>query len=227
MRIIGGWGDRPDDLRSCAQRLQQSLQLMPNQDDVYGPWGVWRERDDTHLDLEPIDIEDLDALERVIAAVTERVNDGPMRTPGQHIELVREARDHQGNRDRTAFKYRVRAGFVSQPSPYNHILFELDPSTDEALLARYLTALVVAWEPDELAVASRETQRAQGRKPPEAILGWLTYLSPSVHSLDQGALDDAVAVTAREGGWFVSVPGDPSTPSIEHIGLVRRALGYQ
>lgn len=225
MRLIGGWGDRPDSLRSCAERLRESLRMMPAQDDVYDPWSVWRQRDESNLDLVPIDVEDLDALAREILAVTERVNDGPMRTPGQHIELARRALGERPETTKSVFKYRVRAGFVEQPAPYNHVLLELDATTDESLLSRYLGALVAAWEPDELAAVTRETQRAQGRKPPEAIIGWMTYVANSF-TVDTGTLGDLVSVSAREGGYFITVPGTPSEPSLEHIAQVRQALGY-
>ena len=188
---------------------------------------MWHPRGDgLNLDLIPVDVEDIEMLEREILATTERVNDGPMRAPGNHLELARRALADRPETTKSVFKYRVRAGFVGRPSPYNHILFELDPGTDESLITRYLSALVVAWEPDELAAASRETQRAQGRKPQQAVVGWLTYLRSAHLQLDESALDDLISVLARDGGRFVTVPGTPTAPSLAHVGQVRTALGY-
>lgn len=225
LRFIGGWDNRSDSLPSCAERVRRSLELMPAQDDVYGPWGVWRIHDEQTMELVPVDVDDVTELEREILTVTERVNDGPMRQPGQHIAFARRLLGARPGTSTTAFKYTVRAGFVERPEPYNHVLLQVENGTDASIMTRYMSALVVAWNPADLALITRETQRAQGKQPSEAIIGWLTYIRSGT-PLDTGLVDDQVAITNADGGRYITVPGTPEDPSLEHIRQVRRALGY-
>ena len=105
------------------------------------------------------------------------------------------------------------------------MLLQVENGTDASIVTRYMSALVVAWNPATLALTTRETQRAQGRQPSEAIVGWLTYIRAGT-PLDTGLVDDQVAVTNADGGRYITVPGTPEDPSLDHIRQVRRALGY-
>lgn len=227
LRLIGGWGNRSDDLPSCVERVQRSVELMPAEPDVYHPWGVWQPQGagSAYRDLVPIDIDDIQALTTAIAAITERVNDGPMTSPGQHIKLTREGVAEPVATEPQFFDYTVRAGFVGYPEPFNHLLLEVADGTDEAVLTRYLSACVIAWEPDHLSVATRATQRAQGHRPPQAVVGWLTYVRAGT-PLDTAVLDEQIAVAHADGGTYITVPGTPESPSLDHIRQVRAALGY-
>jgi len=225
LRFIGGWDNRSDSLPSCAERVRLSLELMPAQDDVYGPWGVWRIHDEQTMELVPVDVDDVTQLEREILTVTERVNDGPMRQPGQHIAFARRLLGALSDPSTTAFKYTVRAGFVGRAEPYNHVVLQVESGTDASVLTRYMSALVVAWNPATLALATRETQRAQDKQPSEAIVGWLTYIRAGTR-LDTELVDDQVAISNADGGRYITVPGTPEDPSLDHIRQVRRALGY-
>lgn len=226
LRFIGGWGNRADSLQSCAERVQRSLEFMPPQPQRYGPWGVWRPRAGSdYNDLVPLDVENADAVEGAIAVVTERVNQGPMRTPGQHIELAREIVGERTETTPHYLEYSVRAGFVDTPQPFNHLLLQIEDGTDEALLSRYLGALVIAWEPDHLGLATRATQRAQGHRPLQAVVGYLTYVRSGT-PLDRSGLDGQIDVVAADGGHYIRVPGTPESPSLDHIRQVREALGY-
>lgn len=227
LRLIGGWGNRSDSLLSCAERLQRSIELMPPEPGIYRAWGVWQPQgaESHYNDLVAVDIDDVDVVQRAIASTTERVNAGPMTMPGQHIEFAREGIGEPDSADRHFFGYSVRAGFVDAPEPFNHVLFQLEDSTDESVLSRYLSALVLAWEPDSVAVVSRKTQRAQGHKPPQAAVGLLTYVRTGT-PLDVAALDDEVAVVNADGGTYITIPGTPESPSMDHIRQVRAALGY-
>lgn len=227
LRLIGGWGNRSDDLLSCAERLQRSLELMPQEPDIYRAWGVWQSQSagSRYNDLVTVDVDDVDAVQRAIVSTTERVNAGPMTIPGHHIQFAREGIGEPDSADRHFFDYSVRAGFHAAPEPFNHLLLQLEDSTDESVLTRYLSALVVAWEPDNSAIANRKTQRAQGHKPPQAVVGLLTYVRSGT-PLDVAALDDQVSVVNADGGTYISIPGTPDSPSMDHIRQVRTALGY-
>lgn len=224
--IVGGWDNRPDPLRSCAGRLQRSVRRMPAEPDRYGPWGMWQPRDpdpDTGHDRElvPIDVQDIGVVEDAIATVTAR---GRRRSsPGFRIELSRSAISPQ--QGTAAFTYTVRAGFVDKPAPFNHVAFDVDDHTDDQTLMAYMSALVEAWQPDHLGAVTRSTMHAQGHKPPEAAVGRLTYLRSGTR-LDTDVLGDAVDVAAADGGHYLRVPGTPEEASLEHIRLVRSALGY-
>lgn len=200
---------------------------MPDESDVYRPWGVWQSQGEgsAYRDLAPIDIDNAQALTSAIAAITERVNAGPMTSPGQHIKLAREGVSEPGSTEQQFFDYTVRAGFVGYPEPFNHLLLEIADGTDEAVLTRYLSACVIAWEPDHLSVATRTTQRAQGHKPPEAVVGWLTYVRSGT-PLDTAVLDDRISVANVDAGTYITVPGTPDEPSLEGVLQVRAALGY-
>lgn len=228
LRLIGGWGNRSDDLQSCAERLQRSLEFMPNESAVYGAWGVWQPQsvESPYNDLVPVDTDDVEAVKRAISASTERVNAGPPTLPGQHIQFVREGIGDLESTDRHYFDYSVRAGFVDAPEPFNHLLFQLEDGTDEAVLTRYLSALVIAWEPDHIAIASRKTQRAQGHKPPQVVVGLVTYVRSGT-PLDVTAFDDRISTTNADGGTYIYLPGaNADNPSIDHVRQVRTALGY-
>jgi hypothetical protein len=149
-----------------------------------------------------------------------------MTSPGQHIKLTREGIGDPGSTESQFFDYAVRAGFVGYPEPFNHLLLEVADSTDEAVLTRYLSALVIAWEPDHLSVATRATQRTQGHKPPQAIVGWLTYVRSGT-PLDTAVLDEQISIANANGGTYITVPGTPDQPSLEHVLHVRTALGYR
>jgi len=227
VRLIGSWGNRTEDLVSCAARLQRSIDLMPQEPDVYQSWGVWQSTDakSAYNVLVPVDVDDVEAVKNAIAVNTERVNGGPKTTPGQHIEFVREGVSSPTSVGEHFYQYVVRAGFTDTPAPFNHILFQLKDGADASVLTRYLSALVIAWGPDNIAVLDRKAQRAQGHKPPEVAVGWMTYLRADV-PLDVDALGDEISVANADGGVYITVPGTPDDPSIDHIRRVRAALGY-
>lgn len=89
----------------------------------------------------------------------------------------------------------------------------------------YMSALVDAWHPDRLGVLTVESKRAQGHKGPQVAVGRLTYIADSV-PLNTNALGAEVDVAEAEGGRYITVPGTPTDPSLEHIRQVRNALGY-
>ncbi|SCX17369.1 hypothetical protein [Mycolicibacterium fluoranthenivorans] len=223
VRLIGAWGNRHDNLQRCAERVQLSIELMPTED-CYGPWGVWESRNaaSESNELVPIDLDDIAAVESAITSTTERVNAGPMTAPGYHIQFARECADRTA--DRRFFEYTVRAGFVGTPEPFNHLLLHVG-DTDESTLIRYLSALVVAWEPDHLAAADRKVQRAQGHRPPEVLVGWLTYVRDDI-PLNTDVIDEQIGFVARDGGRYITVAGTPQQPNLDHILQVRAALGY-
>jgi len=199
---------------------------MPSQPDRYGSWGVWQPRPETaYNDLVPLDLGNVEAVEGAIKAVTERVNQGPMRTPGQHVQLAREVVGGRADADPQYREYTVRAGFVDTPQPFNHILLQVDDTAEPAELFRYMSALVVAWQPDQLGLSTRAVQRAQGHRPPEAIVGFLTYVRAGT-PLNRSALSDQIDVAEADGGLYIRVPGTPADPSLDHVRQVREALDY-
>lgn len=226
LRFIGGWDCRPDSLQSCARRLQQSIELMPQQPQ-HGHWGVWTPRPDSPFnDLTPIDATNLESIEETIASTTLRVNQGPMQAPGQHIELARETgRSAASPEDAEYLTYTVRAGFEHPLQPSNHLMMQIEDDTDESTLLRYLGALVVAWQPDHLALVTRAAQRGQGHKPPQAVIGFYTYLR-SGFTPEIAKIDAIADVSAADGGHYIRVAGAPDTPDIEQIHEIRAALNY-
>ena len=226
LRLIGGWGDRPDSLPSCAQRLVRSLELMPSAPGRYGPWGIWQSRaESAYNDLVPLDIADVEAVAAAIQTITKRINQGPMRTPGQHVQLAREVVGERADDDPRYLEYTARAGFVDTPQPINHLLLQAEDSTTTADLFQYMSAMVVAWQPDHLGLATRAIQRAQGHRPQEAVVGFLTYVRDGV-PLNRDVLDDQIDVAKADGGLYIRVPGTPLQPSLDHVHMVREALGY-
>lgn len=228
LRIIGGWGNREDSLESCTRRLYESLEFIPAQPDTYGPWGVWQtlaDSDQPGHEFVTIDISDWDALAKAITESTERTYDGPKTTPGQNILLIREPRGERPPSSPSRFEYSVRAGYVDKKRPFNHVVLGVDAGTDASVLGRIMSALVVAWDPDRLGVASQEVQRAQAHRTPEAVVGWLTYIKDGVQ-FDHGAVDEQVTLSGADGGLYITVPGTPADPSMQHIRQVRAALGY-
>ena len=223
LRLLGGWDNRPDSLQAVAERFRRSVELMPSAEDTYGAWGVWRERDETALDLVPVDMGDPATLEPEIVRNTEQVNDGPMRQPGHHLAFAR--RSTINPESGRAFKYTVRAGFENRPEPYNNVFLEIAPDTLPELIGRCLSALVVAWEPDSLAVLTRETQRVQHRQSSDIIVGWLTFIRAGT-PFNADALDESIVVREADGGVCVTIPRSPVEPSLAHVEQVRRALGY-
>lgn len=226
LRFIGGWGNREDSLESCTRRLFDSLESIPHEPDIYGPWGVWVPLGDgVGYKFASIDASDSAVLEQAITAATERGYDGPKTTPGQVIELIREPRGEHLPTSPSRFEYAVRAGFVGRKRPFNHVLLQADAATDGSVVTRVMAALVNAWEPDRLGVANLECKRAQGHMTPEALVGWLTYVKAGTE-FDTNAVDDQVVVSKADGGLYINIPGTPENPSMDHIRQVRTALGY-
>lgn len=227
MWILGGWGNRPDTLASAVDRLQSSLNRIPNESEKYGTWGIWQRRDpddDTEVEFVPIDVSDSTALANVISQTTEEFRGGPT-TSGLNIELSRPATVHRSEISPRWFKYIVRVGFTDMPRPFNHIAFDVDDDADERTLMGYMSALVEAWQPDRLAVLTVNTKRAQGHKGSEVAVGRLTYIREGI-PLNASGLGDDIDVAKADGGSYIRVPGTPESPSLEHILRVRRALGY-
>ena len=190
-----------------------------------GPWGVWQPRKhSSYNDLVPLNV-NVEAAAAAISTVTERVNQGPMRTPGHHVRLAREVVRERPNDDPQYLEYTVRAGFVDTPQPFNHLLLQAEDTSESDELLQYVRALVVAWQPDHLGVATRSVQRTQGQRPPEAVVGFLTYVRAGT-PLNRSALDDRIDVAEADGGLYIRVPGTPGDLSLDHVGKVRDALGY-
>jgi len=61
--------------------------------------------------------------------------------------------------------------------------------------------------------------------PPQALVGWLTYVKAGTN-FDTNVIDDHVVVTEADKGLYINIPGTPMNPSIDHIRQVRTALGY-
>lgn len=224
--LIGGWDNRPDPLRQCAERLQRSVQRMPSEPERYGPWGIWRAIEPEPVtgyqrELVTVDVEDIEAVERAIADVTA---EGRQRTsPGLRIELARRPIRDRAPTDPVAFGYTARAGFVDKRAPFNHLALDLDDETDDRTLMAYMSALVDAWQPDHLGAVTQATMRAQGHKPPQAVVGRLTYVRDGTR-LDSPM--DGIDIASADGGRYLRVPGTPLEPSLEYVQRVRSALGY-
>lgn len=199
---------------------------MPQQPH-HGPWGVWTPRSDSPFnDLTPIDTANVESVEEVIASTTLRVNKGPMRAPGQHIDLAREIGGPAASPDDAQYlTYTVRAGFEHPLQASNHLMMQIEDNTDESTLLRYLGALVVAWQPDHLALVTRAAQRSQGHKPPQAVIGFYTYLR-SGFAPDIAKIDAIADVGAADGGHYIRVAGTPDAPDINQIHEIRTALNY-
>jgi hypothetical protein len=225
LNLIGGWGDRPETARSCAERVQRSWQLMPPQPDAYGPWSLRQPDSPTTYALVAVDTADLDAIEESIVGVTERVNQGPSSKPGWHAEFARTGADERDEQTVSEYLYKVRAGFSNPRRPMNHVSFQCDSAEDPAVIRDYLTALVQAWEPARLAVTTYESLKAQGHRPPQVEVGWLTYIRGDI-DLDTTVLDGQITITEGDGGRFLALAGTPDQPDPNHIMLVRKALGY-
>ena len=225
--LMGGWDNRPDPLTSAVDRLQRSLQRLPDEAGKYGPWGVWQRQDSSNeLDFVRVEVNDAAVLADVIAQVTEEVRGGPTTRPGLNIELSRPTVGQLPEGSPIWCKYIVRAGFIDMPKPFNHIAFDVGDDTDERTLTAYMSALVDAWQPDRLGVLNVEIKRAQGHKGAEAAVGRLTYVREGV-PLDTSVLGDGIDVAHADGGSYIRVPGTPENPSLDHIFQVRRALGYE
>jgi hypothetical protein len=227
---MGGWDNRPDPLRPSAERLQRSLRLIPAESGRYGPWGVLQRCDpdpDTGADLEvvPIDIDDIASIEHAIAGTTQQASQGSRTGPGLYIELARDALSSAPERGEATLKYSARVGFVDMRQPFNQVTLDVDDNTDDRALMNYMSALVQAWQPDYLGAVTREAKRAQGRKPPEVLVGRLTYIRAGT-PLNLSALGDQIDAAAADGGQYIRIPGTPVQPSLDHIRLVRQALGY-
>lgn len=228
--LIGVWGDRPDSLRSCVQRLQASWRSMPPDPGAYGPWSV-RDRGAAG-DFSPltrVDIDDADAVERAIAAETEWVHKGPRTAPGVYLEFDRESlveKVGDGSREwAKEAQYKGRAGFFNPHRAHNRVTFTINSATEPAVVRDYFTALVRAWEPDHLAVTTFELSKAQGRRTPQMDIGWLTYIRDTI-PLDPAVLDSDIAISQADGGRYLTLPGTPADPDLDRIMAVRRALGY-
>ncbi|BBZ15035.1 hypothetical protein [Mycobacterium branderi] len=226
LKLIGGWGDRAETPRSCAERVQLSWQLMPSQPDTYGPWGVWVSGEDRQRRvLVPINDADPEAIEAAIVAETERVNEGPRTAPGHYIEFTREVLGERPETSPRYFQYYARAGFVESARPMNHLLMELDADTQPDQARTYLIALVRAWRPEHLAVVGDTTLKEQRHKPPQVRVGWLTYIRDAT-TLDTMMLGEQITVTEADDGRYLTLSGSPTDPELYSVLLVRRALGY-
>lgn len=145
--------------------------------------------------------------------------------PGAYVDLSRPVTVQRSPTSSAWFKCIVRVGFIDLPRPLNHIAFDVDDDTDESALMGCMSALVDAWQPDHLAALTIRTRRAQGQKGPGPVVGRLTCIRDGI-PLNANVLGAEVDVAEAEGGRYIRVPGTPTDPSLEHIRLVRKALGY-
>ena len=99
------------------------------------------------------------------------------------------------------------------------------PEPVDARPRDYLTALVQAWEPSRVAVTTYESLKVQGHKPPQVEVGWLTYIRNDI-DVDTTVLDEQITITEADTGRYLAVGGTPEQPDLNHVMLVRKALGY-
>ena len=212
--------------------MQRSWQLFPQEQGVYTPWSLKRWRSEDEPQLQPVPVDDLDAIVDAIRSVTERINEGPRTAPGVYLEFVRERLDlpvvEAGG---PLFSYKVRSGFAGPRAPRNHILFQLDPAVgspaDENEMVRgYLTALVAAWETEYVSACTYAFHKAQRHKKPQQVrVGWMTYIRDDV-PLDTSLVPAEVRIESGDGGRYLTLSGTPEDPSLDQALAIRRALGY-
>jgi len=227
LEYMGGWGDRPESARASAERVQCSWRTFPQVDSLYTQWSL-QTYPEGALQLLPVPEGDLGSIVEAARIVTERINEGPRRSPGQYLEFVRRRLDSE-EADPRLYSYKVRCGFAGPRAPRNHLFLQLDPAagnpTDERQVVRdHLTALVRAWEPEHLSVCTYSFHKAQQHRTPQIRVGWLTYIRDDV-PMDTRVLSRTVTVEFADGGRYLTLSGTALEPHLGDAMSVRRALG--
>ncbi|MDV8022206.1 Imm52 family immunity protein [Rhodococcus sp. IEGM 1330] len=225
--VTVSWGSRVESAARCAERLLDSLNRLPAQDEIYSDWYVYPAGGANGPDdLLPAPA-DLDSLAALVDSTALKNNRGEVMSGGGFSPLLTRLH-REGPVD-----YRVRCG-VERTRLGNHGLLKLphpdhaDPlANDETAIRDSLKALTEAWEPEYGAAMTYSFMQAQNvdDKAMEIPIGWLTYLANSV-ALDESKLTELAQLTRVDGGIYLQLHGTPQEPSLDDALGVRRALGY-
>ena len=210
------WGARQESLDACAARLAALAKSLAGLHEDLSTW--YRKGESAETATAPVDLTGPDAA-TLLAGGQQRKDIG-----GEVMaELGFRAAVWNG-RPRPV-ELSVTCGAYPGNRPTANVVLLKFPATDTApdlydpaIAGGALRAVVDAFAPDWATFTTHALRNAQGAKPGDLTVGWLTYLTRPVPALSVGAAE------AYKGGTILTIGASATAVPADQVSQARTAL---
>ncbi len=214
------WGPRQETARACAQRAELCLRLLAECDPSFAQWYRVGKKAPPGLPGHPI--REVDDLERLM--LSGRNRSGVGRKVLEDLGFLTSV--FNAGKEYTGLRFHCGAYF-----PEGHNFCLLNPPTrgpvrerllSAPVLARIVTCLVTAWEPDCAMVTSTEMMDLVGTRASEVSVGWLTYVSRRLGTVPPLPAPVRIDPVGTQGWLLTLSPERMTAANPEHVALTAR-----
>ncbi len=214
------WGPRQETARVCAQRAEHALRLLADCDPSFAQWYRAGRKAPPGLPGHPV--QEIEDLERLLLAGRNRgdVSRAILEDMGFTMGLF------NARQERTRLEFHCGAYY---PEGHNYCLLEppKDAPVHERLLsapvlARILTSMVAAWDPNFVTASSLEMLRLVEGPERETRVGWLTYVSRRLGRVPPLPAPVRIEPVGTQGWLLTLSPERMTAGNPEHVALTAR-----
>ncbi|MBM7112512.1 Imm52 family immunity protein [Archangium primigenium] len=214
------WGPRQETARACAQRSELFLRLLAECDPSFAQWYRVGKKAPPGLPGHPI--QSVDDLERLMLSGRNRSSVG--RKVLEDLGFLTGV--FNARKEDTRLEFHCGAYY---PEGHNYCLLEppRDGPVHERLLsapvlARIVTSLVTAWDPNFVTASSLEMLRLVEGPERETRVGWLTYVSRRLGTVPPLPAPVRIEPVGTQGWLLTLSPERMTAASPEHVALTAR-----
>jgi hypothetical protein len=210
------WGPRPETLEASAARVSRLAESLAQ---VHQDLGTWcRKGHSLGSAVAPVALTDTSAAAELLAAGQNRrdIGDGVIHELGYRVSVW--------NGRPEAVELSLTCGaYVNRPTA-NNVLLKFppmdvaEPAYGPALYVDAMRSVVESFEPDWATFTTHALRTAQGARPGELTVGWLTYVGRPIAGM-------AIAeTTPLRAGTLLRLGPAPAQVTGEDASTLRRAL---
>ena len=224
--VIGAyWGDRPESIESCVERLAGCLDSLA---DIEARFGTWYSKKSSRKAGSGASLSHTaETLSQILLAGRNRRDFGG--TVNEQLGFSMNA--WNGDYERSASLSVFCGGYAGVAGLVNHFVISTPDSLDELVEAmdlatakRLLTTIAGSWRPDWATIATDEMREEQRPLPRQPIVGIATYLGRARHVTGDN-LPGWASIEMVDHGTLLLVDTDPRETLRHRTLVLAGALG--
>ena len=210
------WGPRREPLHGAAVRVSRLAESLAAAHDDFGTWcRKGRSRDSA---LSPVALADTSAAAEALAAGQNRRDIG-----GDVLDELGYRLSVWNGRSPAVELSLTCGAYVDRPTANNVLLKfppmdDADPAYGTALQIDVMRSVIEAFEPDWATFTTHALRTAQGARPGELTVGWLTYVGRPIADVS------LAETTVVGGGTLLRLGPEPAQVTGEDVSALRREL---